>query len=137
MAPLIRTRPSFPLSQSLPSRSLLFFYHHEPQPPPQSVSHIISLLSFSIRGQTEWKPQSQNTNQSDHMNHSLVLTQWNYEPCCVGPMKTGGSCWRVLKKCSPLKKGMTNHFSILPLRTPRTVRRGKKIVQWKMNPPGQ
>ena len=32
----------------------------------------ISLLSFSIRGQTEWKPQSQKTDQSDHMDHSLV-----------------------------------------------------------------
>ena len=42
---------------------------------PQSLSHLdtsISLLSLSIRGQTEWKPQSQKTNQSDHMDHSLV-----------------------------------------------------------------
>ena len=31
-----------------------------------------NLLSSSIRGQTEWKPQSQKTNQTDHMNHSLV-----------------------------------------------------------------
>ena len=30
------------------------------------------LLSFSIRGQTDSKPQSQKTNQSDHMDHSLV-----------------------------------------------------------------
>ena len=40
-----------------------------------SLSHqeaSISLLSFSIRGQTEWKPQSQKTNQSDHRDHSLV-----------------------------------------------------------------
>ena len=36
----------------------------------QEVS--ISLLSFSIRGQTDWKPQSQKTNQSDLMDHSLV-----------------------------------------------------------------
>ena len=33
---------------------------------------FISLLSFSFRGQTDWKPQSQKTNQSDHMDHSLV-----------------------------------------------------------------
>ena len=32
----------------------------------------ISLWSLSVRGQTEWKPQSQSTNQSDHMDHSLV-----------------------------------------------------------------
>ena len=40
-----------------------------------SLSHqeaSISLLSFSIRGHTDWKPQSQKTNQSDHMDHSLV-----------------------------------------------------------------
>ena len=49
----IRTRPSFPLSLS----------HQEAS---------ISLLSFSSRGQIEWKPQSQKTKQSDHMNHSLV-----------------------------------------------------------------
>ena len=32
----------------------------------------ISLLSFSIKGQTDWIPQSQKTNQSDHVDHSLV-----------------------------------------------------------------
>ena len=40
-----------------------------------SLSHqeaSISLLSFSIRGQIDWKPQSQETNQSDHMDHNLV-----------------------------------------------------------------
>ena len=31
-----------------------------------------SLLSLSIRGQTEWKPQSQETNQNDHVDHSIV-----------------------------------------------------------------
>ena len=39
-----------------------------------SLSHqeaSISLLSFSIRGQTDWKPQSQVSNQSDHIDHSL------------------------------------------------------------------
>ena len=40
-----------------------------------SLSHqeaSISPLSFSIRGQIGWKPQSQKTNQTDHMDHSLV-----------------------------------------------------------------
>ena len=43
--------------------------------PAVSLSHqetSISLLSFSIRGQAEWQPQSQKTNQADHMDHSLV-----------------------------------------------------------------
>ena len=51
------------------------------------------------------KPQSQKTNQSDHMDYR------------VGPPKTDGS-WRVLTKVGPLEKGMANHFSILALRTP-------------------
>ena len=39
-----------------------------------------------------------------------------------------------LKKCGPLEKGMANHFSILALRTPWTVWKGKKIGYWKRNP---
>ena len=31
-----------------------------------------TFLSLSIRGQTDWKPQSQKTNQFDHKDHSLV-----------------------------------------------------------------
>ena len=54
MAPPIRARPIFPHSQSLPSGS----FH--------------SLLSLSIRGQTEWKPQLKKTNQTDHLDYSLV-----------------------------------------------------------------
>ena len=55
MAPPIRTRSSFPLAVSLT--------HQEAS---------ISLLSLSVRGQTEWKSQSQETNQTDHTDHSLV-----------------------------------------------------------------
>ena len=40
-------------------------------------------------------------------------------------------------KACPLEKGMANHFSILGLRTPWTVWKGKKIGHWKMNSPGQ
>ena len=65
------------------------------------------------------------------------LTQWNYEPLRVGPPKTDGSWWRVLTKCGPLEKGIANHFSILTLRTPWTVWKGKKMGQWKMNFPGR
>ena len=36
----------------------------------------------------------------------------------------------------PLEKGMANHFSILALRSPWTVWKGKKIGHWKMNSPG-
>ena len=40
-----------------------------------SLSHqeaYTSLLFLFIRGQTEWKAQSQKTNQTDHMDHSFV-----------------------------------------------------------------
>ena len=36
----------------------------------QEVS--ISRLSSFIKGQTEWKPQSQKTNQTDHMGSNFV-----------------------------------------------------------------
>ena len=54
MAPPIRTIPSFLYS---------------------SLSHqetSISLLPLSLQGRTGWKPQSQKTNQTDHMDHGLV-----------------------------------------------------------------
>ena len=57
-------------------------------------------------------------------------------PCHVGPPKMDRSWWRVLTKHGPLEKGMPNHFSILALRTPLTVWKGKKIWHWKMNCPG-
>ena len=47
----------------------------DPVSPSVSLSHqeaSISLLSFSIRGQTDWKPQSHKINQSNHVEHSLV-----------------------------------------------------------------
>ena len=53
---------SFPSEQDPASPSVSLFQHET----------SISLLSLSIRGQTEWKPQSQKTNQTDHMDHSLV-----------------------------------------------------------------
>ena len=46
----------------------------DPNFPTASPSHQEAstiLLSFSIRGQTEWKPQSQKINQTYHMDHSL------------------------------------------------------------------
>ena len=48
-----------------------------------------------------------------------------------------GSWWRGLTKPGPLKKGMANHFSILTLRTPWTLWKGKKIRHWKVNSLGQ
>ena len=47
----------------------------DPDSPTASLSHqetSTSLLSLSIRGQTEWKQQSQKTIPAGHMDHSLV-----------------------------------------------------------------
>ena len=43
-----------------------------PTASPSNQEASTSLFSSSIRGWTEWKPQSQKTNQTYHMDHSLV-----------------------------------------------------------------
>ena len=115
----IRTRPSFPLSQSLPSGSF-----HKP------------LILIHQRADRMKTTITENLPNWSHRPQPC-LTQWNYEPCSVGPPKTEGSGWRVLTKHGPLEKGMANHFSILALRTRWTVWKGKKIQHWKRNSPGQ
>ena len=106
---LIRTRLSFPLSQSLPSGSF-----HKPL--------ILLPKRENVYRQTE-----------NHRHRKLTnLITWttalsNYNPCLVGPPKMDRSWWRVLTKCGPLEKGMANHFSILSLRTPWTVWKDKNI----------
>ena len=54
----------------------------------------------------------------------------------AGQPKTGGSWWRGLTECGPLEKGMASHFSILALRTPWAVWKGKMIGYQKRNSPG-
>ena len=77
MALPIRTRPSFPLSLS----------HQEAS---------ISLLFFFIRGQTDGKPQSQETNHSDRVPDEL----WTEVSDIV--QETGIKTIPMEKKC---KKG--------------------------------
>ena len=75
--------------------------------PTASSSHqeaSTSLLSSSIRVQTEWKPQCQETNQNWPHGSQSCLTQWNYESCHVESLKMGKSWWRVLTKCGPLRR---------------------------------
>ena len=50
-------------------------WEQDPDSPTASPFHqeaFTNLLSLFIRGQTEWNLQSQKTNQTDHMDHSLV-----------------------------------------------------------------
>ena len=44
------------------------------------------------------------------------------------------SWWRGLTECGPLEKGVANHFSILTLRIPWTVWKGKKVGHWEELP---
>ena len=115
--PPLRTISSFTLSQSPPSGSF-----HKP-------------LIFSIRGQTDWKPQPENESIWSH-GPQPCLSQWNYEPCQAGPPKMDGSWWRVQTKYGPLEKGMANHFSTLALRMPWTEWKGRKLRHWMINSPG-
>ena len=41
-----------------------------------------------------------------------------------------GSWWTILTKCGPLEKEIANHFSILTLRSPWTIWKKKKILEW-------
>ena len=82
-----------------------------------SIICLIFLQSFS-----SFKNQGINLT----LMEEVVLTQWNHEPCHVGPPKMDRSWWKILTKHGPLEKGMPNRFSILALRTPWTVWKGKK-----------
>ena len=72
----------------------------EPVFPTVSFPHqeaSISLLSLSIRGQTKWKPQSQKTNQTDNLDHSLVeLNKLSAIPCRATQDRWnhGGESWQ-------------------------------------------
>ena len=63
-------------------------------------------------------------------------SKFNFSPPTIlTPPKMDSSWWKVLTKWGPLKKGMASQFSILALRTSRTVWKSKKIVHWKTNSP--
>ena len=77
--PMDCSTPGLPVHHQLLESTQTHVYRvgdaFQPSHLPVSLSHqeaSISLLPQFIRGQTEWKPQSQKTNQSDHMDHSLV-----------------------------------------------------------------
>ena len=66
-----------------------------------------------------------------------VNVNWYSQAVWGHRRQPAGSWWRGLTECGPLEKGMANHFSILVLRTPWTVWKGKKIGHWKMKSPGR
>ena len=116
MAPPIWTRPSFPLSQSLSSGSF-----HKPL---ILLHQRVDRLKTTITG--NWPIWSDGPQP--------CLTQWNNEPCHVGPPKMDGSWWRVLTKHGSLEKWMVNHSSILALNSMNPM---NSMKRQKDSSPGQ
>ena len=75
----------------------------------------------------------------------LCLLHWQAGSLPLAPPGKPSDRWllvsslrpHILTECGPLEKGMENHFSILALRTPWTVWKGKMIGYWKGNSPGR
>ena len=115
MAPPIRTRPSFPQSQSLPSA-----FYPSPSEDRQNENHIHRKLTNLIT----WT-----------IALSKPVKLW------AMPCRATQDWWVTvviaLTKCVPLEKGMTHHLSIPALRTPWIVWKSEKIGHWKMNSTGQ
>ena len=86
------------------------------------VGHNWSDLAEAAAADRWWIGKSWNCSQGPQP----CLTQWNYKPLCIGPLKIDGLWWRVLTKRGPLENGMANHFSILPLRIPWKVRKEQR-----------
>ena len=111
----------------------------DPVSPTVSLSHqeaSISLLSFSIRGR-----------QNENHNHRKLIKLITWTTALSNSMKLWAMPCRATqdgrvmvessdKTWSTGEEGMANHFSILALRTPWIVWKGKKIGRWKMNSPG-
>ena len=93
-----------------------------------------SLLSFSIRGQTEWKPQSQKTNQTDHMNHSLV----NSMKLRAMPHRVIQDGWVMVEssdKMWPTGKGNGKPFQYFCLENPmNSIKRQKDMTLKDVSP---
>ena len=79
------------------------------------------------------KSPSQSTASWWCRNLSNSMKRWA-TPC--RPPRMARSQGRALTKRGPLGEGMASHASIPALRTPWTVRKGKKTWQRKMSPPG-
>ena len=102
MALPIRTRPSFPHSQSLPSGSFhkpLILICQRADRMKTTITELIKLITWTTALSNSMKPWAMPRRAP----------------------KMDGLRWRVLTKRGPLEKGMANHFSFLTLRTPWTV----------------
>ena len=107
---------------------------------PQPIPPIRKLAQISY-------PHPSEGRQNENHNHRklIKLITWsttlpNLMKLWAMPCRATLDRWVMvesLTKHGSLEKGMANHFSILALRTPWTVRTGKKIWHWKINSPGR
>ena len=101
----------------------------DPDSPTASPSHqeaSTSLLSLSIRGRTEWKPQHRKLNKLITWITALSNSMKLWAMTCSAT-QNGWDMEESSDKTWSTGEGNANHFSILALRTPWTVWKGKKI----------
>ena len=96
MALLIRTKHSFPLSQSLPSGNF----------------HKLLILIH----QRANRMKTTNTENYPHRSHGQqpCLTQRNYEPCSLELPKMDGSWWKLRQNVGPLRREWKTTSVLLP-----------------------
>ena len=82
------------------------------------------------------KPQSQTTSQSNHRT-TVLSNSMKLSHALWGHPRWSGHGVEVWQNVVHGRKGMANHFSILALRTPWTVWKGKMLGHWKRNSPGR
>ena len=104
-----------------------------------SLSHqeaSISLLSFSIRGQTDWKPQSQKTNHLITWTTALSnsMKPWTM-PCRA--IQDDRFMGEISDKICSTGERNDKPLQHSCLENTMTVWKGKKIGHWKMNSPGR
>ena len=106
----------------------------QPVPPKRKLTQA----SYS-HNQKAYRSSKNHSLQNENYNHRKLIKLITWITALSNSMKLWAMSCRaiLLTKCGPLKKGMTNYFGILALRTPWTLRKWKKKKwHWKMNSPG-
>ena len=139
-APPIRARSRFPHSQTLPSGSFhkpINLLHQRADRmetqlwKPTKLITWITALSNSVK---LWAMPCRATQDGWVMVESSDKT-WSTGEGNGKPLQYvvhWRKEWQTTSVCSPLEKGISNHFSILALRMPWTVWKGKKTGHWNM-----
>ena len=95
-----------------------------------SLTSSKKINSNSIKFLLKFKTWKQKTSRKNLIGNTLFDTGLSNIPCPWGNPRRAGHGGEIWKECGPLEKGMANHFSILALRTPWTVCKGKMLWYW-------